>query len=216
MSEKITTTLSFFETEIELVQPNIKVWLDRIAIVEAVYAALRPWNINIDDIEVIQTGKPSEQGVKFKIPEKRASFFFGAGACRFTRDNTNWQTAEETIQILDAALKAFQKHSSTRIKTFKTAVALHVQPTSKKFIDIVGPIVPPLMAALEGKPAQSMAAIVKWPNRRVTIDGSAQIANGIFIRYERDFPADTDYETIARQLMADEDQIFAMLEVKED
>src|ERR1700730_17073906 len=120
MSENITTTLSFFEVEIEFEEPNIKVWLDRIAIVEAVYAALRPWNISVDDIEVIQTGKPSEQGVKFKIPEKRASFFFGAGACRFTRDSTNWQTAEETIQILDAALKAFNEHSYTRIKTFKT------------------------------------------------------------------------------------------------
>lgn len=71
------------------------------------------------------------------------------------------------------------------------------------------------MASLEN-PAQSMAAIVKWPNHRVTVDGSAQIANGIFIRYERDFPAETDYETMAKQLFADEEQVFGMLDIKEE
>ena len=216
MPETVITSLSFYEDEIVFVEPNIKIWLDRVAIVEAVYAALRQWNINVDDIEVITTGKPSEQGVKFKIPEKRASFFFGASACRFTRDSTNWQTAEETITILDSALSAFQAHSNTKVKTFKTAVALHVQPKTKKFIDVVNPVIPPPMAALDKETAQSMAIIVKWPSHRVTIDGSAQIANGIFIRYERDFEGGTDYETIAKQLYVDEMQVFGMLDITEE
>ena len=190
--------------------------MDRAAIVEAVYEALRPWNINVDNIEVITTGKPSEQGVKFKVPEKQASFFFGASTCKFTRDGTNWQTAEETIKILDAALSAFHQHSNTKVKTFKTAVALHVQPKTKKFIDITMPLIPPPMAALDKEPAQSMAVIVKWPTHRVTIDGSAQVANSVFIRYERDFPAETDYETMAKQLYDDELQVFRMLDIAEE
>lgn len=216
MPEIVTTSLSFFEVEIEFAEPNLKIWLDRIAIVEAVYFALRPWNISVDDIEVIQTGKPSEQGVKFRIPEKRASFFFSSAACRFSRDSTSWQTAEETIQILDAALTAFNQHSNTKSKSFKAAVALHVQPKTKPFIEILAPVIPLPMASLENEPAQSMAAIVKWPNRRVTVDGSAQIANGIFIRYERDFSADAGYETMARQLYSDEEQVFGMLDIKEE
>jgi hypothetical protein len=216
MPEIVDTHLSFFEAEIEFVQPNLKIWLDRIAIVEAVYAALRPWNISVDDVEVIQTGKPSEQGVRFKIPEKRASFFFGAAACRFNRDSTNWQTAEETIQILDAALKAFNANSNTEVKTFKTAVALHVQPRTKPFIEILRPIIPQPLAELENEPSKSMAVIVKWPDRRVTVDASAQIANGIFVRYERDFAGNTSYEDIAKQLYADEMQIFGMLDIREE
>jgi hypothetical protein len=216
MPEIVTTSLSFFEAEIEFVQPNIKIWLDRAAIVEAVYTALSRWNITVDDIDVITIGKPSEQGVKFRIPEKRASFFFGAGVCRFNRDSTNWDTAPETIAILDAALTAFHQHSNTKVKTFKTAVALHVQPNTRKFIDLVTPLIPPPMAALYKEPAESMAAIVKWPHHRVTVDGSAQVANGLFIRYERDFPADTDYETMAKQLHADELAVFAMLDIAEE
>jgi len=216
MPEIVTTPLSFFEAEIEFDEPNLKIWLDRIDIVEAVYASLRAWNIKVDDIEVVTTGKPSEQGVKFKIPEKRSSFFFGAAACRFTRDSTNWETAQETIEILDAALKAFKAKSPTKIRAFKTAVALHVQPKTKPFIEIMRPLIPAGMAALESEPSRSVAVVVKWKGRRVTIDGSAQIANGIFIRYEREFDSGTSYEDMARQLYADEAQVFAMLDIREE
>ncbi len=215
MPEIVDTHLSFFEAEIEFVQPNLKIWLDRIAIVQAVYDAFRAWNITVDDVEVIQTGKPSEQGVRFKLPEKKSSFYFGASACRFNRDSTNWQTAAETIQILDAALRAFLATANVELKTFKTAVALHVQPRTKPFIEILRPIIPRPLSDLENESSKSMAVILKWSNRRVTIDGSAQIANGIFIRYERDFLGNVSYEDIAKQLYADETQIFGMLDIRE-
>jgi hypothetical protein len=216
MPEIVETHLSFFEAEIEFVEPNLKIWLDRIAIIEAVYAALRPWNITIDNVEIVTEGTPSQQGVRFKVPERRASFFFSAAACKFTRDSTSWQTAEETIQILDAALKAFQATSSTRFKAFKTAVALHFRPKVKPFMDVLRPIIPTPMARLEQEPSSSMAVIVKWSGRRVTIDGSAQIANGLFVRYERDFPGTVSYEDMAKQLYADEIQICEMLDVMEE
>ena len=216
MPETVKTSLSFFQVEVEFVEPNIRVLLDRVAVVEAIYASLREWDITVDDIEVIQLGKPSEQGVKFKIPTKRASFFFGPGSCRFTRDNTSWQSADETIQILDAALKAFIEHSTTKLKTFKTSVALHLQPETKPFLEILTPLIPQRMAALDTESAKAMATIVKWPRHRVTIDGSAEIANGIFIRYERDFPANTEFDAIAKQLYIDEAAVFAMLDITEE
>jgi hypothetical protein len=74
MPEIIETHFSFFEVEIEFTEPALKLWLDRIAIVEAVYAAMHPWNITVDDVEVITTGKPSEQGVRFKIPKKQSQY----------------------------------------------------------------------------------------------------------------------------------------------
>jgi hypothetical protein len=216
MPEIVETHLSFFETEIEFVEPNLKIWLDRIAIIEAVYKALRPWDITIDNVEVLTEGSPSQQGVRFKVPQKKASFFFSAAACKFARDSTSWETADETIQILDAALKAFQAHSGTEFKTFKTGVALHFRPKAKTFMEVLRPVVPAPMAALESDACTSMAVIVKWPGRRVTIDGSAQIANGLFVRYERDFPGNISYEDMAKQLYADEMQICKMLDVVEE
>jgi hypothetical protein len=216
MPEIVDTHLSFFEAEIEFVQPNLRIWLDRIAIVEAVYDALRQWGITVDDVEVIQTGKPSEQGVKFKVPDKRVSFFFSAGLCRFSRDSTSWQTAQETIEILDVCLKAFRTNAHIEFKTFKTAVALHVQPRTKPFFDVLKPLIPKPMEALGTETSKALAIVVKWPDRRVTIDGSAQIANGIFIRYEHDFPAEAGYEAMAKQLYADEMAIMELLDIKEE
>lgn len=216
MPEIVDTHLSFFEAEVEFIQPNLKIWLDRIAIIEAVYDALRRWNITVDDVEVVTTGKPSEQGVRLKVPEKRSSFFFSAAACRFNRDSTSWQTAEETIEIFDAALSAFRASAHVEFKTFRTAVALHVQPRTKPFFEILRPLVPKPMETLGTEAATALAVIVKWPDHRVTIDGSAQIANGIFIRYERDFAADAGYEAMAKHLYADEMAIMQILGIAEE
>jgi hypothetical protein len=185
-------------------------------VVQALFDAFAKWNAKIDDVDVLTEGKPSEQGIKFRLPEKRASFFFGAAACKFTRDSTSWETAQETIEILDAAVTTLAKVGKVKPATFKTIVALHIQPKTLPFIEILKKIIPAPMAALESAPPQTLASVIKWNKRKVTIDGSVQIANGIFIRYEREFSASVSYEEIAHRLRADEDGIFAMLDVKEE
>jgi hypothetical protein len=216
MPEIVTTPMSYFEALIEYERPNILLWLDRAGVVQALFDTFAKWNVKVDDVEILTTGKNSEQGIKFRLPEKLASFFFSPAACRFTRDSTSWETAQETIEILDAAVTTLTRVGNVKPATFKTTVALHIQPKSLPFIEILKKIIPAPVAALEPAPPQTMASVVKWDERKVTIDGSGQIANGIFIRYEREFKADIGYEEIARRLRADEDGIFAMLDVKEE
>lgn len=216
MPEIVTTPISYFEVEMEYAAPDIKMWLDRANVVQAVYAALRPWNITVDDVEIITTGKPSEQGIKFKIPQKLSSFFFGPAYCKFTHDSTSWETAEETIQILDAAFQALVAQTKTTVIKRKTTIVLHVQPKTLPFFQILAPFVPPKLAALEAAPPTTMATVVKWDKRKLTIDGSAQLANGIFLRFEREFDADASYEDMARRLHADETEIFKTLDIQEE
>jgi hypothetical protein len=63
-------------------------------------------------VDVITTGKISEQGMVIKLPLKRVSFFIGPASCRFTREAVEWQTAGETIAILDAAVSALIRSSA--------------------------------------------------------------------------------------------------------
>src|ERR1019366_180635 len=49
MPEIVTTPLSYFEVEMEYAEPDIKMWLDRANVVQALYAALKPWSITVDD-----------------------------------------------------------------------------------------------------------------------------------------------------------------------
>jgi hypothetical protein len=216
MAELISIPISYFEVVADYEGPSFKLWMDRAAVVQGVFDALKPWNPNVDNVEIVTTGLPSEQGIKFKLPEKRASFFFGPGSCKFTKDDADWASAEETIHILDTALSTLVKLTGIIIKSQKTLIALHFQPKTQPFFDILRPFVPAELAALDTDAVKTMAVVLKWDKRKVTIDGSGQIANGVFLRFEREFDGKASYEQIAHQLKADEDGLFAVLGVQDE
>src|ERR1035438_3201062 len=99
MPELITIPISLFEYVADFERPAFALWMDRVKVVEAVFNVLGPWKPTIDNLEVITTGKNSEQGVNFKLPEKRAAFFFGPASCKFTKEAADWASAEEIIGI---------------------------------------------------------------------------------------------------------------------
>src|SRR6266851_3834341 len=111
MAELVTIPISIFELAIDYERPQFKFWMDRAPSVQGVFDALSLWEPRIDDVEVITTGKASEQGFTIKLPLKRVSFFFGPASCKFTRENVDWQTAEETMAVLDAAVSALIRSS---------------------------------------------------------------------------------------------------------
>lgn len=191
-------------------------WLDRATVVQSIFAALKPWNVDVDNVEVITTGKPSEQGIKFKLPEKQVTFFFGPILCRFSKDNADWTSAEETITIMDAAFSTLAKSGKIEVKRIETVIALHMQLKSLPFMKILSPFLVPKLAALGDGEVKTMANIIKWDKRRVIIDGSGQLANGLFLRFEREFEGKTTYPQIAEQLRTDEDALFALLDVQEE
>jgi len=144
------------------------------------------------------------------------TFFFGADRCIFTKGEADWSSAEEMIQILTAALGALKITSGAEVTTQKTEVSLHLQPKIKSFLEILGRFLSPAIQALDGAKAKTGASVVKWEKRRVVVDGSAALANAVFLKFEREFDGQTDFEKIAIQLKSDEDAIFKMLDVEEE
>jgi|SRR5271166_1657172 len=215
MPELVSIPISYFEATFKFKEPNVMLWLDRAAVVQALFTALKPWQIDVDNIEIITTGKPSEQGLKFKLPQKQIAFFFSPTLCRFSKDNAAWESAEETIMIMDVAFSTLARSGKIEAATIETVIALHMQLRTLPFMRILGQFVPSQLSALEGD-VKTMASIVKWDKRKVIIDGSAQLANGIFLRFEREFDGATAYQQIAQQLHVDEEALFALLNVKED
>ncbi len=203
MPELVTVPISFFELAAIYERPQLQLWMDRADVVQAIFDALKPWDPAIDDVEIL-SGKPSEQGISLKLPRERVSFFIGPASCKFTRDDASWQAAAETIEILNTAVSALTRSSGVKVALQKTAIALHIQPRSLRFVDILRPFVAAQLASLEPEPVITMATVAKWSNRQVTIDGSSAIANGIFLRLERDFPGAAAYDEIVRQLRTDE------------
>jgi hypothetical protein len=216
MAELVTIPISIFELTIDYERPEFKLWLDRASVVQGIFDALKPWDPRVDDVDAITTGKASEQGFTIKLPLKRVSFFFGPASCKFTRENVDWQTAEETIAILDAAVSALIRSSGVAMGPKSTAIALHLQPKSVPFVVLLTPFLAPQFSTLDSKPVQTMAMVAKWTHRKVTIDGSGVIANAVFLRFEREFPSAATYDEIAGQLRKDQEDVFKMLGVEED
>ena len=216
MPELVTIPISIFEFAVDYERPQFHLWMERAAIVQGIFDALKPWEPRIDDVDAITTGKASEQGFTIKLPLKRVSFFFGPASCKFTRENVDWQSAEETIAILDAAVSALIRSSGVAMGPKNTAISLHLQPKSIPFIALLTPFIAPQLAALDLEPVMTMAAVAKWGHRKVTIDGSGVLANAVFLRFERDFPSAATYDEIAGQLRKDEEDLFRILGVEED
>lgn len=116
---------------------------------------------------------------------------------------------------MDAAVSALKTSGKIEVATIETAIAVHMQLKSLPFMRVLAQFVPAQLAGLDGE-VRAMANVIKWDKRKVILDGSAQLANGIFTRLEREFDAGIDYVQIAKQLQADEESLFALLDVKEE
>jgi hypothetical protein len=216
MAELVTVPISFFEVTFDYARPNLALWGDKAPIVQALFDALEPWDPKVDDIESLNTGKLSEQGIVMKLPLKRVTLFFGPAYCRFSRDAVDWNLAAETIEIFDVATSAFVSLSGVPMGAKKTAIGLHLQPKSVPFLEVLSPFMPPRLGTLENAPLRTMAIVAKWDKRRVTLDGSGSIANGLFVKFEREFESSTTSQEMAAQLLKDEEDLLAMLGVQED
>src|SRR5260370_25345231 len=134
MPEKVKITIAVFEYSADFTRPIVALWMDRATVVQAMFDALAKWKLDINDIEAITAGKPSEQGIKIRLSEKRCTVFFGPASFKFTKDDADWASAEETIEILTTALGTLIRASGAELVDQKTAFALHLQPTSKTFL----------------------------------------------------------------------------------
>jgi hypothetical protein len=152
----------------------------------------------------------------FKLPQKHISFFVGAVFCRFSRNAVDWDLAEETITILDLVVSTLASQAAITMGPKKTAIGMHLQPRSLTFRDILRPFVPQEIVKLEETPFRTMANVTKWGHRAVTIDGSGSLANGVFVKLEREFAASDSYKEIAQRLWKDEQELFAILGIVED
>ncbi len=211
----ITIPLSFVELIVKYEHPNVRAFNDRATILQTIFDALLPWSPKLDDVEPVVNGKISDQGLIFRLPLKQISIFFGPVFCRFSRDNIDWSEAEETIKIFEAALSAFIQLTGLTPGGKHATVGVHLQPTAGTFMDIMGPFMPPQITALEKDSPRTMASIVKWNNRAVTLDGSGSVANASFLKFEREFEAAATFIDIVGQISEDEKQLFTMLSVEE-
>lgn len=175
MPEKVTIPVSIFDYSSDFVRPIISVWMDRAVLVQSMFDALLKWSLEVNDVEPITTGKPSEQGIKFKLPLKRVTFFFGPSSCKFTREGVDWATAEETIEILQTCLNTLTAGTKAELQNQKTAFILHLQPTTKTFLELLMPFLSPQLQSIRPGKVTTGASIVKWEDGRISLTAPVRL-----------------------------------------
>jgi len=208
--------ISVFEYTGEFERPVFEAIADRAPILQAVFDSLAEWKVSVEDVETITSGKLSERGMSLKLQGGHTVFQWTAASIKFTWSDSNWEAAEEAIRLLQTAHVAFVAATGAVISLQKTAVILHIQFKTKKFGDVLAPFIHPALQALDVEKVKTGAAIIKWDHRRVVLDGSGSIANGLFLRFERDFDGQQSFDDIAKQIHADETALFQMLDIVED
>jgi hypothetical protein len=216
MSELVSIPVAVVEVTIDYVSPKLKLLMDRANVVTRLFELFAKWDITTDDMEVVKKGKNSEQGVRFKLPSKNTSFFFGANWCKLTLDSASWDFAEDAISILDAAWEVLAKAGEIERKGYRVSLAMHVQPKTKSFIELLKPFAPEPLTRSGGESITGVASLVRWQDHKITLDGSARLANAIFIRLEREFPSNMTLQEIAGRLRQDEDEAFELIGIRED
>jgi hypothetical protein len=73
----------------------------------------------------------------------------------------------------------------------------------------------PELLKLDPSAADAMATILRWPKHRLTLDGSAALANGIFLQMEREFDANVSFDEMKKALFDDEAVLLKTLGVEE-
>lgn len=215
MPTEITIPISVFELAVQYVKPNIRLIADRAGAVQELFSAFAPWSPQLDDMEMITAGKPTEQGVRLKISSQNAAFFFGATECKFTKNSAVWAEADQIFAMIDVALEALHRAAGVVYAGRTSILSLHLQPRTVQFRDILRKFIVPEILALSRDEITTMAIVTRWPKYRITLDGSAALANGIFLQAERQFDATTTFDNIKEIIFRDEQDLFKLLDVVE-
>jgi hypothetical protein len=215
MLAAITIPISTFELSIIYQKPEIRLMGDRVGLVQALFDALAPWNPDLDEMEVITTGKPSEHGIKIRVGSQKASFFFSATGCKFVKEAANWSDAEEILRLLGTVLTTLVETCGVAFAKQVAILSLHLELKTVPFKDILRAFVVPPLLELDSSPPNAMATVVRWPKRRITLDGSAALANGIFIQTEREFDAKATFDQMKKIIFDDETELLKVLGVEE-
>ena len=128
MADLVKIPLASVEYQARFEQPYIGfIGLERPRAFEAVFTALLPFNLRLENTEVVTTGTPADHKTIFRIPERGISFQFAAEDYRFNKEGAFWAEAEKDGEIFIAAEHALLEGSNAKVRLCIVTVAMHLQ-----------------------------------------------------------------------------------------
>jgi hypothetical protein len=215
MPSLIKIPYSTVEYQARFARPVIQLIAEKAAPIQAVVDALIPFGFQFVNTET--DGMLSAHKTTFRLPDRNIVFHFGAEECRFTKNASNWNTADEDLQVLIAAESAVLAQGA-EVRTRSVAVAMHLQLVETPRSEILSRFAPePFFKNVpaEYQPIQFGTAVT-LAHGSILVDHSATVANGIFVRFAQEFDAIPSLLDIMAKVRRDEEFLFGVLDVEEE
>jgi len=216
MPFRVKIPYSSAEYQVRFARPIIKLIADRALAVQQVVDALLPFGFLLKNAETLSPNNPAEQKIIFRLPERTSSFQFGAEGFIFNKENANWTTASDDINVIEASERALLEGTKVEILTRTLTLAMHLQLLDGTREQVLDKFLPePFREASEGQSVKSHGAQVTWQHGSMLVDYSAVVANGVFLRVANDFEASKTIRDMATHMYSGEKFAFQMLGVEE-
>jgi hypothetical protein len=217
MAELVKIPYATSEYQARFERPYIAfIGQDRPRVFEAVLTALLPFDLRLENTEIVATGTPADHKTIFRIPERGIRFEFGAQDYKLTKELANWSTAEADGEILLAAERALMEGSGAKIVSCIATVAMHLQLLARPREEILAPFLPdPFKVFLPQRQVQTYGHHFKFADGEVLLDFSLAFANGIFLRFSSHFTGHPPLADVLAKVRSDQDTLFGILGVEE-
>ncbi len=206
---------SFFEYRANFKQPITSLWQEvpRGEIISALYKALSPWAIDLDNITWNQAAKSlSEVQLSVTVPSFFAGIQIGVGWLTMSAVNPDWTRAPQIISLFQTAVDTVKGVVVQELQSQQTALGFHVRPGKRPFREIVRRFVDASMLASED--ARMFGVSVYYEDFSFVIDSSAWLPDGVFVKLSRIFPDTTRFEEMADRIYRDEETVLNRLGLK--
>jgi hypothetical protein len=214
MLDLVKVPLASTEYQARFERPSIGfIGVDRARAVEAVVDALLPFGFRLANSDVVAAGPLADHKVVFRFPDRAITLQFTAEYFLFTKEGSNWATAQEDVGILVAAEQALLGGSSTKVANCLVTIAMHAQLLAKPREEVLASFLPAPFR--EWRKAISYGNHLRWADGDLLLDFSAVFANSIFLKFSSRFEGHPPAAHLLEQVQGQENSIFQLLGIQE-
>jgi hypothetical protein len=193
-------------------KPILEGWTAPAVLVSAMLEALGPFGFTLDGVEIkTHTEKLNEYALVFRRSVPGLTFTLGSGKLVIAAENLDWSEAEQFIAGVGAGLGAIRDKAKAQVQSQQIVLAIHIQLKTKPRHEVAAPLLSPVALQLLDGEIKFPGIILLRDKASLIIDGSLAFANGLFVRFIREHPAQASFEKMAEILRADEQQLFETL-----
>lgn len=215
MADLVKIPLASTDYQARFERPSIGfIGVDRPRAIESVVEALLPFGFRLANSEAVVTGSLADHKAVFRFPDRGITLQFGAEYFQFTKEGSNWATAEEDVKVLVAAEQALLEGTSVKIGSCLVNVAMHAQLLTKPREEVLASFIP--VPFREWRKAISYGNHLRWADGDLLLDFSAVFANGIFIKFSSKFDGHPSVQEMLERVHEEESSIFQLLGIQEN